>query len=56
MSSATEQYLESKIASSETVDVPLMVDYLIQDSLQRGAGSIGRLAKEMVQTLSEVSV
>ena len=40
MSSATEQYLESKIASNEAVDVPLLVDYLIQDSLQRGASDI----------------
>ena len=40
MSSATEQYLESMIASSEAVDVPTMVDYLIQDSLARGASDI----------------
>ncbi|MFL2942142.1 MAG: GspE/PulE family protein [Limisphaerales bacterium] len=40
MSSATEQYLESMIASSEGVDVPTMVDYLIQDSLARGASDI----------------
>jgi type II secretory ATPase GspE/PulE/Tfp pilus assembly ATPase PilB-like protein len=40
MSSATEQYLESTIASSEAVDVPTMVDYLIQDSLARGASDI----------------
>jgi len=40
MSSATEQYLESMIASSEAVDVPMMVDYLIQDSLARGASDI----------------
>ena len=40
MSNATEQYLEAMAASSEVVDVPMMVDYLIQDSLARGASDI----------------
>ena len=38
--SATEQYLEVQAASGEEVDVPLMVNYIIQDSLERGASDI----------------
>ena len=37
---ATEQYLEAQAASSEEVDVPMMVNYIIQDSLERGASDI----------------
>ena len=40
MSSATEQYLEAQAAASEQVDVPMMVNYIIQDSLHRGASDI----------------
>ena len=38
--SATEQYLEVQAASGEEVDVPLMVNYIIQDSLERDASDI----------------
>ena len=38
--SATEQYLEVQAASGEEVDVPLMVNYIIQDCLERGASDI----------------
>ena len=38
--SATEQYLEAQAASSEEVDVPMMVNYIIQDSIERGASDI----------------
>ena len=38
--SATEQYLEAQAATSEEVDVPMMVNYIIQDSIERGASDI----------------
>ena len=38
--SATEQYLEAQAASSEEVDVPKMVNYIIQDSIECGASDI----------------
>ncbi len=38
--SATEQYLEAQVASSDEVDVPMMVNYIIQDALERGASDI----------------
>ena len=38
--SATEQYLEAQAATSEEVDVPMMVNYLIQDSIELGASDI----------------
>ena len=37
---STEQYLEAQAAASEQVDVPTMVNYIIQDSLHRGASDI----------------
>ena len=37
---ATEQYLEAQVASGEDVDVPMMVNYVIQDALERGASDI----------------
>ena len=38
--STTEQYLEAQAAANEEVDVPMMVNYIIQDSLERGASDI----------------
>ncbi|SVB86179.1 uncharacterized protein METZ01_LOCUS239033, partial [marine metagenome] len=38
--SATEQYLEAQVASSDEVDVPMMVNYIIQDALERDASDI----------------
>ena len=38
--SATEQYLEAQAASSEEVDGPMMVNYIIQDSIECGASDI----------------
>ena len=38
--STTEQYLEAQAASGEEVDVPEMVNYIIQDSLNAGASDI----------------
>lgn len=38
--SATEQYLEAQAATGDEVDVPMMVNYVIQDSLDRGASDI----------------
>ena len=38
--STTEQYLEAQAASGEDVDVPDMVNYIIQDSLDAGASDI----------------
>ena len=38
--SATEQYLEAQAATSEEVDVPMMVNYVIQDSIELGASDI----------------
>ena len=38
--SATEQYLEAQAASGEDVDEPDLVNYVIQDSLERGASDI----------------
>ena len=37
---ATEQYLEAQLAANEDVDVPIMVNYIIQDAIQRGASDI----------------
>ena len=38
--SATEQYIEAQTATGEVVDVPMMVNYIIQDSIERGASDI----------------
>lgn len=38
--STTEQYLEAQAAAKEEVDVPMMVNYIIQDSLELGASDI----------------
>ena len=38
--SATEQYLEAQVAAGDEVDVPMMVNYIIQDALERGASDI----------------
>ncbi len=40
MNNSTEQYLEAQAATSEQVDVPMMVNYIIQDALERGASDI----------------
>jgi len=37
---ATEQYIESQRAGGEEIDVPLMVNYIIQDSVEQGASDI----------------
>jgi type IV pilus assembly protein PilB len=38
--SIAEQYLEAQAATSEDIDVPLMVNHVIQDSIDRGASDI----------------
>ena len=38
--SAKVKDLEAQLAANEEVDVPLMVNYIIQDSIQRGASDI----------------
>ena len=38
--SATEQYIAAQTSGSEDVDVPMMVNYLIQDSVAAGASDI----------------
>ena len=38
--STAEQYLEAQAATGEDVDVPVMVNYVIQDSIDRGASDI----------------
>jgi type IV pilus assembly protein PilB len=38
--STAEQYLEAQAATNEDVDVPLMVNHVIQDAIDRGASDI----------------